>query len=65
MIKFKTESGNEEVRLIGHEGYINYTLLNESNTLIWTASADNTIKKWDCVNGGCVDTLRGHRDRVN
>ena len=60
-----TESGIEKSRFIGHDGYINFTLLNKSNTYIWTASADYTIKKWDCLNARCIETLRGHRDRVN
>ena len=49
--------------LKGHEKYINSVVCN--NDFVFTASADNMIRKWRIDTGMCSKTMRGHTNAVN
>ena len=50
--------------LIGHRSEISNAVFNYDNSLIATASMDQTSKLWDSRTGQVIATLRGHEDEV-
>ena len=49
--------------LIGHQEYITQIEMYENYVL--SASADQTIRKWDVTNGECILIFTGHTSMVN
>lgn len=52
-------------RLSGHEDRVLALAAAAGSGIIFSASADGTIKKWELASGRCLDTLVGHTDWVS
>lgn len=50
--------------LNGHTDSINFCLFSQDDSILISASNDNTLRLWDYINGFLLGTLRGHQDNV-
>ena len=51
--------------LKGHKEFVNSAQFSHDNQKIVTASADNTVRIWNTLNGTCLYILKGHTNLVN
>ena len=64
-IRIKNIRTNESKDLKGHLLHINNLCLNSNETLLLSASDDNTIKVWNLEEGICFCILDGHKNAVS
>jgi WD40 repeat protein/serine/threonine protein kinase len=61
---WNSETGRDELKLIGHAGFVNSACFSPDGTQLLTASDDRTAKLWDAKSGKLIRTFEGHSDRV-
>ncbi|HEV2969931.1 MAG TPA: protein kinase [Pirellulales bacterium] len=61
---WNAETGVAELKLIGHDDFVNSACFSPDGTQVLTASEDKTAKLWDAKTGKVIRTFVGHESRV-
>ncbi len=64
LVVYDTASWRQQFECHGHQGKVNQVGFSRDDRMIWSASADRTVRCWDAMDGSGRETVIEHRESI-